>query len=213
MTEHRYIEADTGSLAFVLRGGEPNHPLHVLMLHGRGGDERVMWVLESILPEGAPVAAIRGRFEMPDGGYQWTEQSSSIDSKVEDFSHSVVSLRHTLDILHQEHGFALDRLVLMGFSQGGALSFAFANALDLPPLALVVLAGFYPKGLTGNFRGLPVFWGHGSRDEHVPVERARADVEWLELNGAMVHYCEADVTHKIGVECTRGLSRWLETIA
>jgi phospholipase/carboxylesterase len=101
----------------------------------------------------------------------------------------------------------------MGFSQGAALSFALAELLEKAPRAVVALAGYYPEGDSTRIKQIPVFWGHGTSDELVPIERARQDVAMLEAIGTDITYCEADVGHKLGIECTRGLKRWLDDIA
>ena len=56
---------------------------------------------------------------------------------------------------------------------------------------------------------LPVYWGHGTQDDQVPVERARRDVARLRQAGVDVSYCEADVGHKLGADCLLGLASWL----
>jgi predicted esterase len=44
----------------------------------------------------------------------------------------------------------------------------------------------------------------------VPVERARRDVEILRAASVDVAYCEAEVGHKLGIDCLHGLKTWLE---
>jgi phospholipase/carboxylesterase len=212
MSEHQFNKAPEGGLAYILRKGDRAYPLHILMLHGLSGDERDMWVLESVLPSKAPIASLRGRFPMNENGYQWTDQRASIENQVDDFSDAIRAVKATLQALSEQHEFDHDRLVLMGFSQGAALSFALAEMLAQRPKAIVVLAGFYPRGMLDPISDIPIFWGHGINDAHVPVSRARQDVAILESKGASVRYCEADVGHKLGIECTRGLKRWLSNL-
>jgi predicted esterase len=100
-----------------------------------------------------------------------------------------------VDELAAEDGLDRDEFILMGFSQGAAISFALAGLGMLVPRAIICLA-----------------WGHGTQDELVPAERARMDVERLHKAGADVTYCEADVDHRLGIECTRGLKGWLKTL-
>ncbi|MDF1500717.1 MAG: dienelactone hydrolase family protein [Anaerolineales bacterium] len=212
MSDHKFHEGPAGGVPYILREGDESYPLHVLMLHGWSGDERVMWVLESVLPEQAPVASLRGRFPLNGQGFQWTDQQASIQTTMQDFSEAIDAVEETIAKLTDEHRFDPDRLVLMGFSQGAALCFALAESLETQPKAVVVLAGYYPEGTPDKIAEIPVYWGHGTRDELVPVERARRDVEKLESEAAKVHFCETDVGHKLGIECTRGLKRWLKAL-
>lgn len=74
---------------------------------------------------------------------------------------------------------------------------------------IVSLAGFLPQGDLENLNGIPVYWGHGISDPLVPIEKAREAVQTLKRAGADVLLCEAQVGHKVGLECTRGLKDWL----
>jgi predicted esterase len=77
---------------------------------------------------------------------------------------------------------------------------------------VVSLAGFVPDGFEvragARLAGVPVYWGHGTKDDQVPVQRARRDVSRLRQAGLDVTYCEADVGHKLGADCLRGLKGW-----
>ena len=99
-------------------------------------------------------------------------------------------------------------LVLAGFSQGAALALSATALGILQPDAVVALAGILPLGDLTGLHSVPIFWAHGKRDLVVPVERARRDIERLRQAGASLTYCEADVGHKLGAECFRGLRQW-----
>lgn len=209
MSEKSFFEAPEGGVSYIYRAGDRAYPLHFLMLHGWGGDERAMWVLESVLPPEAPVVSLRGCFPINHDGYQWTEKPASIKINMDDFSSATQAIETTLEVLRDRHQIHSHRPLLMGFSQGAALSFTLAESLKREPYAVICMAGYYPRGPSNRIVDLPVFWGHGIRDDHVPVERARKDVERLKSLGAKVQYCEADVGHKLGIECVHGLGHWL----
>jgi phospholipase/carboxylesterase len=76
------------------------------------------------------------------------------------------------------------------------------------------LSGFLPDGLDmitarNSFSEKPIFLAHGSRDELVPIERARSAVDILGKAGGNVTYCEDDVGHKLSASCFRGLEGFL----
>ena len=209
MTEPKFIPGHADSLVYRVRVGvEPGVP-PVIMIHGKGGDEKVMWVLESVLPEGGLVASPRGLYHLSEGGYQWKESTDRTWPTVSNFARAGEALLKTVDDLEERFGLDRDRLVLMGFSQGAAMAFAGVALGMLHPAALVSLAGYLPEGDIDLLRGSHVFWGHGLQDDLVPIARAREDVEKLMAVGAEVNYCETDIGHKLGVECARGLNRWL----
>jgi phospholipase/carboxylesterase len=178
-------------------------------LHGWSGDENVMWVLQTLLPEDTFLISARGIHPLPMGGYHWSSSPASTEVAFNDFAPAIKALRTTLDMLHAAYGFGHEKTLLMGFSQGAAL--AFSAACDgIPTAGIIALAGFIPQGDVGALGRMPVFWGHGTHDDLVPVQRAREDVKRLLDASVEVHYCEADVGHKLGIECTRGLRRWLQ---
>ncbi len=203
------IEAPPGGVPLLLLQPLEAQGLHILMLHGWSGDEKVMWVLKSVLPANSFIVAPRGIQPLPMGGYHWSASPASSAVSFEDFDRAVKALRTTLLALENSHGFGRSPLLIMGFSQGAALAFALRKAgfaLD----GIISLAGFVPQGDLPDLHSLPIFWGHGRHDELVPIDKAREDVRRLLDAGGEVQFCEADVGHKLGIECTRGLKQWIQ---
>ena len=60
--------------------------------------------------------------------------------------------------------------------------------------------------------GLFLFWGHGSKDEWIPIEQARSDAILLRDFGADIRFCETNVGHKLSMECIDGLRNWMEEV-
>lgn len=180
----------------------------VVLLHGRTGDESVMWIVAEGLPSKGLMIAPRGPYPADEGGFSWAEPTPDGKGSFDDLGHAVAALGVLLDRLELERGFDRGRMILVGFSQGAALAFAAARVERLRPQGIVALAGFLPEGDLAVLRGIPVFWGHGTRDDLVPIAEARSDVDRLGQAGAMVQFCEADVEHRVGVECMRGLKQW-----
>ncbi len=213
MTSTDGVGDDTTPLAFRIRAATKLEIPPIVMLHGLGGDEHAIWELEPALPSGGLIAAPRGPYLQSTGGYGWLPQLGAWPPNLEEFAESVRVLEGFLTYLVRSHLLDRRRLVLFGFSQGGAMAFAAAMTgeagLSVPPAALAVAAGHLPQGDLSPLRGLPVFWGHGARDELIPVTVARTDVERLRAAGAQVQYCEADVTHKLGLACLRELKLWI----
>jgi len=102
---------------------------------------------------------------------------------------------------------------VMGFSQGGAMSSLLAFLYPQRVRKIGILAGFVPSGLEElvsqrPLEGKPFFVAHGTKDEMVPIDRARASIELLEQAGANVTYCEDEVGHKVSVTCLRSLKKF-----
>ena len=193
--------------------GDGPFPL-ILLLHGWTGDENAMWVFAGRMPEEAWVLAPRGLYPTPLGGFGWHPQLSTAWPSMADFQPAVEAL---LEWLRPANFPMVDftRLTLVGFSQGAALAGAIALTNPDRVEALAGLSGFLPEGaaaLTGGrpLDGKSAFLAHGTRDELVPVERARQAVQLLQAAGAQVTYCEDDVGHKLSAACFRSLESFLK---
>lgn len=182
-----------------------------LLLAGYGGDEDVLWVIESSLPGGGLVASPRGLFPAEGGGYAWVDRNLGPGGSLHDFDPVRKPLTDWVLHLEHQHGLVIANTYLVGFSQGSALAFAVSAFRDLQPKGLAALAAYLPDGDLGGLEGLPIFWSHGTRDERVPVARARSDVQRLRAAGAKIAYCETDTGHKVGIECMRTLKEWLRS--
>src|SRR5262245_51098140 len=186
------------------------------MIHGITGDENSMWVFARDLPPNEWIIAPRAPFAADPGGYSWRlPQFDSMDGpNREQLRQSAEALIRLVDEYAASAGIDSRTFDVMGFSQGAAMSNALAFLYPQRIRKTGILAGFVPAGLEELISQRPLqgkhfFVAHGSRDETVRVERARASIALLEQAGAVVTYCEDDVAHKVGVHCLRALKEFL----
>lgn len=212
MTEPLSLPESKSGLSYRLRVPQKEQKLSVIMLHGLGGDDKSMWVLESAFPENSLIVAPRGLYALGEGSYSWVNPRVSDWPMLDDLRSSVQAIDALIEELVESVGLRKDRLVIMGFSQGAALAFAAAAQGSIDINALVAVAAYLPGGDLEGLTGIPVFWGHGVLDDRVPISHAREGVKRLREFGADVHFCESDVGHKLSVECLHGLEDWLEEI-
>jgi len=197
------------------------HPT-VLMLHGRSGDENVMWVFARALPPEWLALAPRAIHPDPEGGYAWLHSSRHPRKRDEwptlaMFDDAVEAILNFIHILPTRYNADLNRLYLMGFSQGAAT--AYALALQHPTLVKGVagLVGFAPlspagRGAGGEWprpiAGLSIFAAIGLTDPLIPLEIARAGVQTLRAAGATVDAREYATGHKLNAQGMRDLRQW-----
>lgn len=196
--------------AYLLRIPNSDPVASVVMLHGLGGNEHSMWALESALPRGTSIVSPRGGFEIGNESYSWVKTSLAGWPTMEDFKPSVESLQLLIEELREDEVLADEKLFLLGFSQGAGLAFTAASTLK--PAGVIAAAGFLPAGDLSGLQGIPIFWGHGSEDRWVPIAKAKGGVKRLVETGARVDFCEAQVGHKLGLECFQGLKKWLSRL-
>ena len=202
---------------WTLRIRESTHPAPRLMLliHGHTGDENSMWVFGRDLPSSYWIVAPRAPYATEPGGYSWRPSQFENMNQL-----SLDLLRSSAEALIQlvdeySASVKIDAKVfdVMGFSQGGAMSSLLAMIYAQRIGKVGILAGFVPGGLDGlvsqrPLEAKPFFVTHGTKDEMVPIEHARASIQTLEQAGAQVTYCEDQVGHKVSASCLRSLKKF-----
>lgn len=191
--------------------GEGPFPTAVL-LHGRSGDEKVMWVFANSLPPGWLLVAPRGIKPDPDGGYTWHPRDREEWPPLAQFDAAVTAVTRFIHALPTLYKADPTRIYLMGFSQGAAL--AYAVALRQPGLVqgIAGLVGFMPEcvtmGETAVLRDLPVFMAVGKKDPLIPHEIVQRCAATLRAAGASLTYGEYDTGHRLNAEGVRDLKAW-----
>jgi len=115
-------------------------------------------------------------------------------------------------------GVPADRIVLAGFSQGGAMALQtglrhperLAGIIALScylPLAATLAAEASPAG-----RGVPIFMAHGTQDPLIPLARARGSRDKLSELGYRVTWHEYPMPHAVCGDEVRDLSAWLRGV-
>ena len=203
---------------WTLRVRKTDHPSPrlLLMLHGFTGDENSMWVFARDLPSHYWIVAPRAPYVTEPSGYSWRPLHAGTYGRpsLEQLRPVAEALIRLVDAYQLSARIDARIFDLMGFSQGAAMSNMLAFLYPERIRKTGILAGFVPSGLDelvsqSPLAGKPFFVAHGTKDETVPVERARASIEILEQAGAQVTYCEDEVGHKVSLTCLRALKDFL----
>jgi phospholipase/carboxylesterase len=184
----------------------------MLLIHGFTGDENSMWVFARDLPPQYWMVAPRAPHFTEPGGFSWRPPLTSDFGRpsLEQFRPSAEALISLVDTYSASAGIDAPVFDVMGFSQGAAMSNLLAFLYPQRIRKTGILAGFVPSGLEAlvskrPLDGKPFFVTHGTKDEMVTIDRARASISLLEQAGAKVTYCEDEVGHKVSVTCLRAL--------
>ena len=176
--------------ARVRRAGTPlqRAKAAVVMLHGRGAEASNMLRLAEVLalPDLAYLAP-------QASGRSWYPYSflAPIDRNEPFLSSAMDMLDRLLDGVTSE-GLKLDRVILLGFSQGGCLGLEYAARHARRYGGLVGLSGGLigpqdtPRDYPGQFAGTPVFLGCSDTDPHIPLDRVHETARVLQSLGAAV---------------------------
>jgi phospholipase/carboxylesterase len=184
----------------------------MLLLHGFTGDENSMWVFARGLPSDYWMVAPRAPHFTEPSGFSWRPHLPGTFGRpsLEQLRPSAEALIHLVDAYSASAGIDAESFDVMGFSQGAAMSNLLAFLHPQRIRKTGILAGFVPSGLEElvsqrPLQGKPFFVTHGTKDEMVTIDRARASISLLEQAGAQVTYCEDEVGHKVSVTCLRAL--------
>ncbi len=116
----------------------------------------------------------------------------------------------------QERGIDAARILLAGFSQGGAIAMQCALRYPEKLAGLVALSTYMlqehrlESELSQANRGIPVFYGHGSSDPIVPVRLGREAVSKLEELGYTVEWRTYPMQHSVCPEEIQHMAAWMK---
>jgi predicted esterase len=187
----------------------------VVMLHGRGGSA------EDILSFASEFRQADLAYVAPQApGHTWYPQSflAPLEQNEPYLSRSLA----TVDAVVRDvagRGLTSDRVVLIGFSQGGclALEYAARNAKRYGGIAGLSAGLIGPPGLTrdyqGSLDGTPVFLGCSDIDSHIPLERVHVSTQVLTaLNAAVTERIYPRMGHTINHDEITQVRRLLEGV-
>lgn len=200
----------------------------VIWLHGLGADgsDFVPIVEELRLP---PTLAVRFVFpharQRPvtiNGGFMmraWYDITSLGPDRVEDEG----GIRESADVvrgyIEQENarGIGSERIVIAGFSQGGAIAFQAALRYPQRLAGVMALSTYLPLRQTlateaapAN-RDVPILMCHGLRDQMVPATLGQASRDLLQSLGYKVEWQAYPMEHQVCMEEVLDISKWLQS--
>lgn len=198
-------------------GGAPEGLL--VLHHGRGSDEDDLLTLADVLdPERRlHVVTPRAPLQLPGSqGYHWYLVPRVGYPDPESFDAARRQLGELHDELWQRTGVTPERTVLGGFSMGAVMSYVMAFSPERPaPAGVLAFSGFiasvehWQPDLASR-KAVRAFIAHGTRDQVIGVDFARAAAEQLREAGLPVEYHESEAGHHIDPREIPAASVWLE---
>ena len=200
----------------------------VIWMHGLGADANDFYGLAPQL--GLP-AELRVRFVFPNapripvtinGGLimrAWYDVYG-FDARAQDERRIRRSAGWIDELVAREadRGVPARRVVLAGFSQGGAMAL-FGGLRHPEALAgLLCLSAFLPlpdmleaEASAAN-RAVPIFQAHGTADPMVPADLGRSSRDLLAAAGYAVDYREYPMAHEVCFDEVRDIGAWLSGV-
>lgn len=127
-----------------------------------------------------------------------------------------VALVEELIAREEQRGIARERIVLAGFSQGGAITLSAGLRRSAPLAGLVALSTYLPEvdaaasQLVDGATAQPVFMAHGSADPVIPVQVAEHSMQVLKELGFHLEWHRYPMAHQVCAEEIHALGDWLQ---
>lgn len=211
----------------LIRETAPNPDFSVIWLHGLGadGNDFVPVIPELGLPADAAV-----RFVFPtapsipvtiNGGYvmpAWYDilaldgEQREVDTAGIRASRAAV---RALIAAENARGIPCSRIVLAGFSQGGAIAWHAGLTHEMPLAGIIALSTYLPAPdlvraeLNPACLTTPLFAAHGRHDDVVPLSMGRAAVAEVEALGGQVAWQDYPMAHNVSLDELKAIGAWL----
>jgi len=209
-----------------IEAGE-NPTASVIWLHGLGasGDDFVPVVPELHLPDGLGVrfifphapsipVTINGGLVMP-AWYDILEMDMERKVDVTQLMSSAEAVTKLID-LEIKRGIDSHRIVLAGFSQGGAVAYQVALTYPKPLAGLLALSTYFMTADTirpsDENRKIPIQLMHGAQDPVVPEKMGRKAEQALGAMGYQPEYKSYPMEHQVCHEQIADISQWLQRV-
>ena len=202
----------------------------VILLHGLGADGYDFSPIASQLKLGLAI-----RFVFPHAPHipvtvnqkqimpAWYDICSmNFKSVISDRDGLVTAAQWIADLIdrERERGVASERIIVAGFSQGGAVAYQTALTYPLPLAGLIAMSTYFSsdaKILTAmenwHQRGLPIQIYHGTEDPVVPEFLAAQAYALLQKNGyAAVNYMSYPMQHAVCDAQVLHIADWIKKV-
>ena len=207
----------------------PSPKAAVIWLHGLGADGHDF---EPIVPELDLPDALAVRFVFPHAPMQavtinggavmraWYDVYALEGQRREDETGVRASQATVEELIAREkaRGVPAARLVLAGFSQGGAIALQTGLRHGERLAGIMALSTYLPVASTLAAEASPanrattIFMAHGLDDPLIPIERATMSRRQLEAAGYAVEWHEYPMGHAVCMEEIADVSAWLQRV-
>lgn len=129
-----------------------------------------------------------------------------------------VAVVHGLIDRERTGGIRAARIVLAGFSQGGAIALQAGLRYPQPLAGILALSTYLPLQATlaaqasAANQAIPILMCHGTQDPVVPLALALKSRDTLNAQGYVPHWLEYPMQHQLCSEEILAISQWLNEV-
>ena len=190
----------------------------IVLLHGWGANAQdVAGLIEAISMISIPFKGLLPDAPFPHpmvpGGRQWYGFPPNYDFRMQhdfeaqaDLQESRKLLGEWMRSLPEKTGIPLEKTIMGGFSQGGAMTLDVGPTLPLA--ALLILSSYSHAPVPQCVTPRPVLVLHGNQDPVVPVAKSIDTKNQLENQGQNVTYQTFDMGHEVSLDALKVASQF-----
>lgn len=204
---------------------QSNATAAVIWLHGLGADGHDF---EPIVPELQLPSSAAIRFIFPhspkmpvtiNGGMTMPAWYDILDMSIErkvDITHLESSADAVQALIEREiaRGISPERIILAGFSQGGAVAYQAALTFKQPLGGLLVMSSYFATKdsikIDACNQDIDICIMHGTQDPVVPVQLGDAATQSLQAMGYTPTQQQYAMQHSVCAEQVADISQWLQ---
>lgn len=207
---------------------QSEHKASVIWLHGLGADGHDF---ESIVPELHLPNDLGIKFIFPNapirpvtinGGMSmraWYDVKSANLREIEDIEAITESTQLINQYIEAEisAGINANKIILAGFSQGGAITLHAGLRYPEALAGLLALSTYLPatdllEKEGSDHKNIPIMMAHGIADPVIPVEQGRSSSEMLKEHGYQVEWLEYMMQHAVSLEEINAIAAWIKKL-
>ena len=191
----------------------------IFMLHGYGSDENDLFSFAGELPEKYNVISAKAPYTLPGMGNAWYSiDFEAPQGKFSNTEEGIQSRDLVLKFIEESiTAYQIDKnqINLLGFSQGGIISYALAMSYPEKFKQVISLSAYIDETMfianyqIKNHQNLRFFATHGTQDPVIPVEWARKNKPFLSQYTNHIDYSEYPIGHGVNPEILQKLISWL----
>ena len=178
-------------------------PTAVVLLHGRGSDEKDLLELASVFDSSWLAVSIRAPFQFQFGGYTWFDWEQVMNGDTDQVEESCQLLIRAITDIQEQYHCDPNKIALFGFSMGAMMALTVALTIPHRIRAVVAHSGTLLENLDykwNDIRNTSFFLAHGSYDPIVPISFGRQAFDIIRLHTSSVVFKQYPIQHSISDE-------------
>ncbi|MFY1047534.1 alpha/beta hydrolase [Chryseobacterium sp. GP-SGM7] len=190
----------------------------VILMHGVGSNEQNMFSFADALPDNFLVVSARGPLTLRPNSYAWFQAQIMPDRSIineEQAENSRKEIIQFIEDLKNVEDFDEEQVYLMGFSQGGIMSYSVALTEPEKIKGIAVMSGRLLSEVKPlivsdeRLKKLNIFISHGTHDSVLKFGYATDAVDYLHSKGLQPEFHQYPEDHTINQQMLGDVVKWL----